>query len=117
MRDVLGGYENEKVMPVIFVFFLLTACATTQRVFLTEPNKQISEKQNFIPSGEAKFNFNSAKSIKENSIVEIGGWHIKLRKNRQAFRFDIKIINNSNETLITPEEIIVIDADKKPLRL
>lgn len=106
----------KKLMPFIFIF-LLSACATTQYVFLIEPDKQISEEQYFIPSGEAKFNFSSASSIKENSIVEIGGWHIILGENKQVFRFDIKITNNSNDTLITPEEIIMVDADKNSLRL
>ena len=106
----------KKLIPVIFVF-LLSSCATTQHIFLIEPNKQISEKQSLIPSGEAKFNFDSARSIKENSIVEIGGWYIIFSKNKQVFRFDVKITNNSNDTLITPEEIVIIDADKNSLRL
>jgi len=106
----------KKLIPAIFVF-LLSACATTQHIFLIEPNKQVSEKQFFISHGEAKFNFDSARSIKENSIVEIGGWHIIFNKNRQVFRFDIKITNNSNNTHITPEEIVIIDADKNSLRL
>src|SRR3990170_2917415 len=106
----------KKLMPFIFIF-LLSACASTQYVFLIEPDKQISEEQNFIPSGEAKFNFSSGRSIKENSIVEIGGWHIILGENKQVLRFDIKITNNSTDTLITPEEIIMIDPEKNSLRL
>jgi hypothetical protein len=106
----------KKLITVIFVF-LLSACATTHYVFLIEPNKQVLEKPNFIPSGEAKFNFDSAKSIKENSIVEIGGWHIIFGKNKQAFRFDIKITNNSYDIVKTPDDIIIIDADKNSLRI
>lgn len=106
----------KKLIPVIFVF-LLSACATTQHIFLIEPNKQISENQNFIPSGESSFNFDSAKSTKENSIVEIGGWYVIFSKNRQVLRFDIKITNTTENTTVTPDDIIIIDADKKSLRI
>jgi len=71
----------------------------------------------FVDSNVAEFNFNSCKSVKENSIVEIGGWHIKFNEKKQAIRFDVKIINNSNDTRITPDDIIIIDADKRSLRL
>ena len=106
----------KQLMPFIFIL-LLSACTTTQYVYLIEPDKQISEEHNYIPSGEAKFNFRSARGMKENSIVEIGGWHIILGEHKQVFRFDIKITNNSNDTLITPDEIIIIDADNISLRL
>jgi len=105
-----------KLIPFA-LFFLISACTQTQRIFLIKPNMQVLEKPHFVDSGVDEFNFNSCKSAKKNSIVEIGGWHIKFNEKRQAFRFDIRIINNCNDTLITPDDIIIIDADKKSLRL
>lgn len=182
--------EMKKLMSVIFVF-LLSACATTQHVFLTDIEKpsnedlavmktqltilqnataegemikpfifqtmgvieettpegvttykhltreerlaamtleerqlydtfllqyeKESEERKFIPSRE--FSFDSARSVKENSIVEIGGWHIIYGKKRQVFRFDIKITNTTQNTLLTPDDIIIVDADKKSSRI
>lgn len=113
MKKFMG---MEKLMSVIFVF-LLSACATTKHVFLTEPNSQLSKNQNFIPDGELNFSLDSAKSIKENSNVEIGSWHIIYGKNRQVFRFDIRITNTTQNILLTPDDIIIVDADKKSLRI
>ena len=96
----------KQLMPFIFIL-LLSACTTTQYVYLIEPDKQISEEHNYIPSGEAKFNFRSARSMKENSIVEIGGWHIILGEHKQVFRFDIKITNNSNNYFVWCYECII----------
>ncbi len=98
-----------KLKTIILLLPLLFGCATTQYVFLTEPNRQISAEPDF-PKGE-KFNFSSAKSVKENSTVEIGAWHITV-KGKEIFRFDVKILNTSSDSKITPDDIIIVYANK-----
>ncbi|MEW5949855.1 MAG: hypothetical protein AB1711_10665 [Thermodesulfobacteriota bacterium] len=119
--------ENIKAILIVFVF-LFPACAprlTVQHAFLTEPGVQVSkeQKEQFAPIPEfaSASTFASAKSVKENSTVELGMWRNAIIQEekviRQIFVADIKITNTSTTSYITPEELIIFDAGKNSLRL
>ncbi|MDD5450908.1 MAG: hypothetical protein PHT49_03325 [Desulfovibrionales bacterium] len=116
--------KNIKTILIVFVF-LFPACApqlTVQHTFLTARGVLVPREEFApIPKFDSTSTFRSAKSVKENSVVELGVWrkvYIEREKViRQIFLADIKITNTSTTPYITPEELIIFDADKNALRL
>lgn len=60
--------------------------------------------------------FDSARSVEENSIVELG-CIIREKGENKTLILDIRIINKGGKAYITPEDLVLIDADRKTLRL
>ena len=98
-------------VTILVALVLLTSCATA--TFLAEPGRKV------LPPATCadKYCFGSAESIKDNSSVEIGGWLLTSKKGKKVLKLDIRITNKSEEEAVTPDDIILIDASGRSLRI
>jgi hypothetical protein len=92
---------------------LFTSCASVTH--LKSQDFESNARKDHFPMAN-KLYFNSARSEKEGSIVEVGAWLVDWG-NRKYFRYDIKVTNKTNDTIMSPDNIEVFDGKNVALRI
>lgn len=109
-------------MPKILLILILLSslgCSSVNYVYLHDIHKSQPYQDQHDLSKFEKGNlrlFDSARSVEENSVVELG-CIIREKGENKTLILDIRIINKGEKPYTTPDDILLIDADKKTLRL
>jgi len=100
------------IIPICLLAFISCVSVT----HLKSPDYETNANKNHFPLKDL-FYFNSAKSEKVGSSVEVGAWLFALDGKQKYCRLDIKITNNTGAAVVSPENIELFDAKNSTLRL